>query len=167
MSIPAKLTVGIFFALIGVFFYWVIFAFSFAERTQHGIIIERINDLMVSPGVNRVDLDILAGHPVERVCAYYGTAGFVGVPIVRAVAEFGLAMDIDAEAKIPERHYAVFLIGPNGEVTYGALSDKRFDPFGQCSTGTHLALQFDTIDPLAGGRIVDLDAPDLYPTLIE
>ena len=36
-----------------------------------------------------------------------------------------------------------------------------------CATGGRLALQFDTIDPLSGGRLVDLDAPDLRPTLIE
>lgn len=142
-------------------------SFSDPYPEAHRFIYECVDEVLVSRGVNRVDLDVLAGHTVERVCTYYGTAGFVSVPLARAVADFGLTMDIDADAKIPERHFAIFLIGPDGEVTYGALSSRIFDLRGPCRTGTHLALQFDTLDPLAGGRIVDLDAPDLRPTMIE
>jgi len=62
----------------------------------------------------------------------------------------------------------VFFIGPD-ETTYGALHWDIFrpPPGPDCHTGGRLAIQFDDTYPLGGGRFVDLDAPDLQPTMIE
>ena len=63
----------------------------------------------------------------------------------------------------------MFIVSPRSNVVYGALHRDLFTPDSTvfCAKGYRLALQFDTIDPLSGGQIVDLDAPDLRPTMIE
>ena len=155
-SLGAAATAAFFVALI--FVPW-----ANADRV-HRFISYRVGILVSKQGINPVELAAIVDHPVERVCFGYEFTR------VHTVAERnGVAVDLPTDTQIPESSYGLLLVAPEGAVVYDALHNSYFTApsYYRCYAGGRLALQFDDTYPLAGGRLVDLDAPDLRPTMIE
>lgn len=152
-------------AATAVLFVVFLFGPTLAANKANSLIRDRLDDLVTRQGLNPVELMTIVDHPVERVCVSFG----YGFSYVRDVAEnYGIEVDVPPNTQTPERRYGIFVIGPDN-ATYGALHWDVFTPPSgpDCHTGGRLAIQFDDTYPLSGGRLVDLDAPDLRPAMIE
>jgi len=151
-------------AATAVFFAALIFVPWANADKEHRFIRDRIGALVSRQGINPVELTAIADYPVDRVCFGYEYS------VVSELADaFGATVDISPDARVPESSYALFLIGTDGSARYGSLFSGNFvgpTQYG-CRIGGRLAIQFDDTYPLGGGRLVDLDAPDLQPTMIE
>ena len=135
-----------------------------SQDAPHRLVRDRLSQLASGEMTNPVELALVAGHDIDRICF-----GYEYTAVVDDAERYGIVVDVAVDARIPEASYGLFIIGPGGEVTYGALDSTEFvgPTRHRCHVGGRLALQFDSVDPLRGGRLVDLDAPDLQPTMIE
>lgn len=129
--------------------------------------IDDLHQLAANPR-RTVLLADLTGHPVDRTC--WLPEYLDALP---SAIERGLPIGALPDVVVRENHVGLLMAGSD-TTSYGELGTDWIDLNQSniyrgtgCVTGGQLALQFDTIDPLSGGRLVDLDAPDLRPTLIE
>lgn len=127
-----------------------------AQSRPHRLIQDTIAVLAVD-GSRQIGLEQIAGEPLDRVCVLYNA---FSETVASAAAGFGLEpmapRGSSADVEMPDRSYAVFLVGRTGEVLYGTLGGAVFDgPRGRvCAPADGLAIAFDDVDPLSGGRII-------------
>jgi len=166
MRLSERFVVVVLFSLVAIVALLAISVGSWvrSQDAPHRLVRDRLEQLVSGQMMNLIDLATISGHEIDRVCFGYEYAA-----VVDEAERHGVLVDVAADARIPEASYGLFIIGPNGEVTYGALHSSEFTgpTRHRCHAGGRLAIQFDTVNPLTGGRLVDLDAPDLQPTMIE
>jgi hypothetical protein len=93
-----------------------------------------------------------------------------GYRMVRAAAELhGIDPSTLPNVEVREHHWGLIMTGGD-RVSYGELGEEALDwayfsrPIdAPCFRGARLALVFAAVEPLAGGRLVDLDGGDPLP----
>ncbi len=121
---------------------------------------------LVDPTEHVVALSELAGGDVVRACWMFEYGDVLPGAVSRGVPLAGVP-----DIMVGENHFGLLMAGAE-TTSYVEFSMYQVDQdaayaWGDCVTGSHLAIQFDTLDPLTGGQIVDLDAPDLRPTVVD